>query len=361
MQLTLEEIKKNFGDSLGEDDYLEPLNILLDSLKNEAKLSFVGDLGTRFQINHQLKMRSSLFDYSQRNKSSGPKDTLFITGLPRSGTTYLLHLLSLDRRHRSPLFWEIRNPFPAIEKNTFAWRNRIRRTRLEFKTMKAVIPDIDLLHEMGPELPEECLLIHPLSMRSLSYVYMAHVPSYGDYLKETDFQSAFMWHKRFVNYTSRGEEESRWLFKDPNHLRHMKEISETYKGAKFIRIKRDPKESLASICSLTYKVRQSFSKAVSKKDIGMFMLDYWEDALNKYASFKADNNRVIEVDFEELIQEPVSWIKYIYKEFNYEWTSSYEESLIEDLKNKKESKKKHIYSLEEFGLKEEEVEKRLSI
>ena len=31
-------------DSLGEDDYLEPLTILIESLKKEANLSFFGSL-----------------------------------------------------------------------------------------------------------------------------------------------------------------------------------------------------------------------------------------------------------------------------------------------------------------------------
>ena len=362
--LEIKDINLKFGDSLGEEDYIEPLTILLDSLKKEANLNLYGRLGVKYQITHQLRMRSSLYAYSKNNISIDPKETLFVTGLPRSGTTFLFHLLGLDENHRSPLFWEIRNPFPEVNKDTFKWKNKLRRTKLEFKVMKKVIPEIDLLHEMGPELPEECLLIHPLSVRSLSYIYMANIPSYGEYLKEADFKAAFLWHKRFINFISRNEEERRWLFKDPNHLRHMKEISECYSSAKFLRVKRDPKESLASICSLTYKVRKSFSNEVSKDQIGNFMLSYWEDALIKYHQFKQENpNRVYEVNFEDLIKDPVSIIESIYKEFNFEWDSNLKNKLVKEVKNHIESNntKKHIYSLNDFGLNEEEVEKRLSI
>ena len=144
----------------------------------------------------------------------------------------------------------------------------------------------------------------------------------------------------------------------------MKEISECYSSAKFLRVKRDPKESLASICSLTYKVRKSFSNEVSKDQIGNFMLGYWEDALIKYHQFKQENpNRVYEVNFEDLIKDPVSIIGSIYKEFNFEWDSNLKNKLVKDVKNQIESNnaKKHIYSLNDFGLNKEEVEKRLSI
>ena len=144
----------------------------------------------------------------------------------------------------------------------------------------------------------------------------------------------------------------------------MKEISECYRSAKFLRVKRDPKESLASICSLTYKVRKSFSNEVSKDQIGNFMHSYWEDALIKYHQFKEENpNRVYEVNFEDLIKDPVSIIESIYKEFNFEWDSNLKHKLVQEVKNHTESNntKKHIYTLNDFGLNDEEVEKSLII
>ncbi|GIS33066.1 MAG: hypothetical protein Ct9H90mP4_09800 [Gammaproteobacteria bacterium] len=64
-----------------------------------------------------------------------------------------------------------------------------------------------------------------------------------------------------------------------------------------------------------------------------------------------------------MIKDPVSIIESIYKEFNFEWDSSLKNKLVEAVKNHIESNntKKHIYSLNDFGLNEEEVEKRLSI
>ena len=44
-----------------------------------------------------------------------PADPVFVIGLPRSGTTLLFNLLSLDKSHRSPLYWEIMHPFPIVK------------------------------------------------------------------------------------------------------------------------------------------------------------------------------------------------------------------------------------------------------
>ena len=64
-----------------------------------------------------------------------------------------------------------------------------------------------------------------------------------------------------------------------------------------------------------------------------------------------------------MIKDPVSIIESIYKEFNFDWNSNLKNKLVEEVKNHigSNNTKKHIYSLNDFGLNEEEVEKRLSI
>ena len=51
--------KKN----LGGDDYQVPLDMLLNSLVNEADLSLFGKIAVRYQISKHLKIRSQISDY----------------------------------------------------------------------------------------------------------------------------------------------------------------------------------------------------------------------------------------------------------------------------------------------------------
>ena len=58
---------------------------------------------------------------------------LFITGLPRSGTTFLHALLAQDPAHRSPLVWEVMSPSPPPDKATYRADPRIKATARQLK------------------------------------------------------------------------------------------------------------------------------------------------------------------------------------------------------------------------------------
>ena len=110
--LSEKSLLSKFKGNLGEDDYKEPLAMLLDSLNSEANLSLTGKMALRYQITSHLKIRSKIFEFLDGKELKKPASPIFVIGLPRSGTTFLFNLLSLDSNHRSPLVWEMFFPFP---------------------------------------------------------------------------------------------------------------------------------------------------------------------------------------------------------------------------------------------------------
>ena len=50
---------------LGEDDYEEPLNILIDSLNKEANLTYLGKLASEYQIKKHLTVRGQIYQKSR--------------------------------------------------------------------------------------------------------------------------------------------------------------------------------------------------------------------------------------------------------------------------------------------------------
>ena len=340
-------------DSLGEDDYLEPLTILIESLKKEANLSFFGSLAVMYLINNQLRTRSKVYDFIKNHHSTNPSPPIFIMGLPRSGTTFLFHLLGQDSNHRSPSFWEILHLFPLNKKGSNKELKTIRRTDFELSLLNKLVPEINLLHPIHSDFPEECTLLTALGIKSYSYIYMANVLSYQEFLQNSDFSSAFLWHSRFLQVLEKSKKPLRWLLKDPNHLEHLKEILTIYPEAHFIHIHRDPTEALGSICSITSKVRKGFSKKVDKLLIGKHTLSYWENAMNKYFVGRSlvSNKRIFDLQYKDLISNPIEQIKLIYSHFGYELGIKKENVMRKFLNQPSRLKKgKHIYALKDFGL-----------
>ena len=349
--------------NLGENDYFQPLSLLIESLKKEADLSLFGSLSVAYLLNNQLRTRSKIFNYIKNTEVSEPSQPIFIMGLPRSGTTFLFHLLGLDKDHRSPYFWEILHTFPLTSSNSQKEKRRIKRTNFELSLLNNLIPEMKIIHPIHSNFPEECTLLTAFSMRSYSYIYIANVPSYENFLKKENFSPGFLWHSRFLQVLETKRKPLRWLLKDPNHVEHLPEIINQYPKARFIHIHRDPSESIASICSVTSKVRAGFSKKQNNFQIGSNTLDFWQNALEKYLDHKTiiPSDQIFDIQFQDLIKDPLKSIESIYSYFGFDLKENFIEGIIKFLKEPTKLKEgKHKYDLKDFGLNEILVRERMN-
>jgi len=361
-RLNVNDILNSIKGDLGEEDYLEPLEVLVESLNTEANLSYLGSLGAKFQITNHLQTRAKIFDYVSSHELQQPSSPIFVIGLPRSGTTHLFNLLSQDEAHRSALFWEIMYPLPLSKKGSFSQKKKLFKTNMVLYFKNKFTPRLDDLHDIKSTSPEECLLIKTLSLRSMVYVYMANIPAYQDYIQKANFLAAFEWHKRFLQCLEVEGKPKRWLLKDPCHLEHIPEILETYPDARFIYISRDPSETIPSICSLTATVRSGFTDSLDTSLIGSQTLKFWKNVLNKYSNTKGDidPSKLITVAYEDLILNPIGMIKSIYNKFNLELDVKTENSMLDYLtKSTGSHKKNHDYAPEDFGLSKELIRNEL--
>ena len=362
--LDLQSILDSVTGDLGEDDYLEPLKILLDALRNEAQLSFFGKLGARYQITNHLQTRAKVNEFLKNKDTEDPSSPIFVMGLPRSGTTFLFNILSKDKDHKSPAFWEMMYPLPLAKRGSFTEKKRIFIGKLVLLFKNFLMPGLNDVHPIEAESPEECILIKTLSLRSLVYVYMANVPTYQSFLNRENFLPAFIWHRRFLQCLEQNEKPKRWLLKDPCHLEHLPEILQIYPNAKFIHIKRDPSETIPSICSLTHKVRTGFSKNVDKISIGESSLNFWSSVLKKYSTdrLELDPNSIIDMKYEDLIADPIGEMHKIYNNFGFHLDTKVEEAMLDYINDSTRTHGgKHLYSAEEFGLTKNLIKQKLSL
>jgi len=302
-------------------------------------------------------MRSKLNNFMEEKVLPSPADPIFVTGLPRSGTTFLFNLLALDSNHRSPKYWEIMSPLP-LTKTDFDIKKREWKVNAELKFARAIIPKLRNMHHIRAQTPEECELLATINVRSFVYMCIANVPEYVEYLKDCSFDSVFMWHKKFFQMLELNGRPKRWLLKDPSHIGHIPEILKAYPNARFINIHRSPMESIASFCSLTKNIRSAFSKNVDPVQIGDMMLDFWQHSLNKglVEKQKLSHEQIVDVSYSKFIEDPLLTIKNIYTRFGLDIDIETENKMEQYLINQRNIKKqKHSYSLEEFGLSQDKI------
>ena len=351
-KITVQKMLSNLEGQLGEDDYTEPLNILVESANKNNKFNLFGSIAFENQLKDRLKVRREIYKLTKKESLPAPADPIFVTGLPRSGTTFLFNLLSLDHNHRSPMYWEIMNPLPLV-KTTHQQKWRQNKINIQLKLARTIIPKLRAMHHIRGETPEECMLIATMNIRSIVYLCMANVPEYTEYLKNCSFESVFLWHKRFFQVLELTGRPKRWLLKDPSHIGHIPEILSTYPKAKFINIHRDPIESIGSFCSLIKNVRLGFTKSVNREHIGEMVIDFWKDKLYKGMENKRSlhSDQIANISYSQFIKNPIGLLKEAYTKIGLDMDIKTENDMEEYLIRQKNLKKqKHIYSLEEFGL-----------
>ncbi len=291
-QFTVKSMLRGLDGKLGEDDYIEPLEILIDSINKHNKFNIFGKVAFNHQLKNRLKMRKMLNELHENNNFDQPADPVFVIGLPRSGTSLLFNLLSLDIAHR------------------------------------------------------------------FVYMCMADVPEYVEYLKSTSFDSVFKWHKKFYQALELNGKPTRWLLKDPSHIGQIPQILKEYPNAKFIHIHRDPTESVASFCSLTKNVRLAFSKKIDTDGIGKTVIDFWNHNLRKGMEDRKSlsSDQIVDIQYSEFVKNPLDHIKNTYQQLNFDMNIQTENKIQKYLEQDKNIlKPEHRYTLDEFGLNQNDI------
>jgi hypothetical protein len=228
----------------------------LDSYRKIMELPFhkkqvptnIGYLACELELFMIFASRLKKIQYLKENPNAlkvPVREPVFVTGLPRTGTTFLHRLLSLDPQTRAPLLWELVNSIPIAKSDaTPAEKEKCRRKRREFVVKRVKESEflgdnaMKHIHEIGADLPEECLMAMreevPLTIQHLMSLYMDF-----DDIVTTDLRLAYTYYKKVLQILSYQIDEERvnprkWILKCPMHMIYIKELASVFQDAKII-------------------------------------------------------------------------------------------------------------------------------
>ena len=144
------------GIALYDDPGLrERLGVLCAAIDEDTDLSPMGRLSLFGMLVRYLVQRCRLEQLYREHPEIDEVEIrapLVITGLPRSGTTHLLNLISTDHRLRSLQYWESLEPIPRAGERVppGAEDPRIQRCRDELAMREEILPLFNAMHDMHP-------------------------------------------------------------------------------------------------------------------------------------------------------------------------------------------------------------------
>lgn len=350
----------------GELDFRERLERIVEAIESEANLHWIGRLAARQSLQMALQSRFGVYRY----RAAHPEvvgvpieKPVFIVGFPRSGTTILFNLLAQDPANRAPQCWEVQYPSPPPKPDTYTTDPRISQAEKYFGQMERMAPELPAIHEVGAQLPQECLPIMSHTMLSPLAWWTFNVPSYQEWVDQQSAAPAYAYHRHFLEHLQSHYMKERWVLKSPIHLRTLDALLDEYPDARLIFTHRDPAKTIPSVASLFYTVGGIGTDALDATSVGHEHLDWWADALDHAMEVRARNDdkadQFIDIQFEEVIADPVAVLEGVYERFGMPWSDDVERRMRSFLADNPRGKHgAHKYELDDFGLQLGEIRER---
>lgn len=347
-------------DDFDDEDgvFREALGRVVRSMRQEAGLSLVGRIAARQDLLRLLCSRLRLVADRRRFPAIAAETVrrpLFVTGLPRTGTTLLHGLLAQDPDNRVPLHWEMIFPSPPPERARYATDRRIAAAARQLRWFHRLQPDLQRIHAVAADAPEECLIVTSHSFLSFQFQTTHFVPSYEAWLERHDLRASYEWHRRFLQQLQWRCPGKRWVLKAPAHLFGLPALFAAYPDAGVVFTHRDPLEAAGSLASLTATLRRTFSDTVDAVAVGHEMTERWARAMDRALADRdggcAPAGRFLDVHYTDLVRDPIGTVRGIYRRYGLPLGEQAELRMRAFVaEHPKDKHGRHRYGLADFGL-----------
>ena len=329
--------------------------MLLDCYEREADLNTIGRYAAKWDT---LRCLANLLRFETEEEEDREilneriERPLFITGLPRSGTTLLHSLLAEDDGFQVPRCRQTIFPYPP------RGARRDRRGRdvgRQLRMFQNLAPEMAAMHPLSADGPQECTEITAQVFRSLRFEMTHRVPSYQRWLDREGHESAYRFHKRFLQHLQRQQSVRRWVLKSPDHIHALAAVESVYPDCDIVLVHRDPLTVAVSAMKLTEVVRRPFARKIDRAEIGRQVLERVHEAAQTMMARSAPGApaRFIHFHHAELAANPLEALESLYRRLDLDMASRTRDRLRARLAAT--PNEPHRYDFEEFGLKPGEL------
>jgi len=339
----------------GDTSFIGPLQNFLRACFEEADLSFSGRIATRWDVARFLSNLLRLREEERKAPEILDQPVarpIFISGLPRSGTTFLHSLLTEDPANLVPRVWQLIHPYPSEGLGPDFRRLRVAR---QLRLFGLLAPDFRRMHPIDANSPQECSEITAHVFASLRFDSTYRIPSYRRWLDDTGHVEAYRFHKRFLQHLQhQAGGNRRWVLKCPDHVFALAAIRSVYPDARLVFVHRDPLAVLLSVARLTETLRRPFTRSIDKAEIGRQDSERWLAATELMISAAQEQHfeePIFHVHYLDLVSDPVGTVAALYQHFG-ETLTPYTAARIGRLVEAKPNGgyRAHGSRLEEYGL-----------
>lgn len=347
--------------------FKKPLQVLVDSINQEANLTPFGKLVQRNRLESalitRLRVEALLKEHPEIHDIELGK-VILIAGLQRTGTTTLHRLIAADPQMRSLVSWEALNPVPLPGENGNPVK-RIKQAKMAEKGLAYIAPEFFAIHPVEHDSPEEDVLLLDLCFMSQAPEATMNVPAYAAWLETQDHTPAYEYLRTLLKILTWQKPAQHWVLKTPHHMEYLDVIMQVFPQATIVQTHRDPQKTTGSFCSMVAHGRGVFSDQVNAHEVA----DHWvrkvrrlmerSIAVRELAGAHGDASRFVDVSYYDLLKNPGVEVKRIYEAAGIDCDEKTLNAVQGTSKrNVQHRYGRHVYHLEDFALSKEGIEQQ---
>jgi hypothetical protein len=218
------------------------------------------------------------------------------------------------------------------------------------------------MHYTSVDTPEECVLLQGSSFASVHTGVEVMLEPYASWYRAQPLANLYAYYAdmlRLLDWQRPGE---RWLLKAPAHLWGVRELFAVFPDARVVWSHRDPRVSIASICSMTHLLMRAWM-TVDARELGPRVLDFYAASLDRGLAARdtCDPARFVDVHHDEIARDPVAVAERVHARFGRPIAPAVREAVDRHARaNPKGKHGEHAYHLEDYGLTPAIVDRRFA-
>lgn len=278
---------------------------------------------------------------------------LVITGIPRTGTTALHKLLSVDPQFQGLERWLAATPMVRPSRGQWAGLPEYRSCVAGLEAVAQAAPALLAMHDMSADTVDECLDVLQQSFVSNLFASSYEVPRYSEWLLQQSEAASYYRYADVLRLIGLNDPSRRWLLKNPGHTWELESLFEVFPDACVVQTHRTPLKALPSLCSVLEVSRGIYhGPRVRPERIGPAEAAKWRRAVERTEAARARRpGRVFDVDHRRFHADPIGVVRAIYRRFDLELREDVVLRMRHWLERQPaEQKSGHRYSAAHFGL-----------
>lgn len=351
-------------EDFGDDWFVTPLTKLVECVNAEAGL-IAPDAGAGYRIQSGLADRLKLIQYFKDHPEAMDEQinvACAIVGLPRTGSTIMHRLLASTPQTTSFMWWETTFPLPFDGETPGDPSPRIAAAHQVVDQLLENWPDFESIDPIEAEVVAEEVILLDRTFLSTSYDSMMPIPSFGYWQADQDQEPAYrdlLLFMKALQHQAPARRSRKWVLKTPHHLLGgMNGLLKVFLDIPLVMTHRNVAQVLPSYCSMCASMSVNSSTTYRKEDQGAHWTRRFKTGLERFMELRKTlpECRIIDVRYEDTVTDPIGTATRVLQAIGLEVGSADRAGLEACIaSNQRESRPKHKYSAEEFGLTPEGI------